>query len=423
MKTYFNYEDIIRSKDAGEAIASPVGIGPFCGFGSATIANQSITLHAKGKDGTVTQYPVADLIRARRMYKGDSDISVTNFGVVASDGTIFTESEENIAITTIQGTEGITGDVIVFAVHQQITEPVDNPVTFVAYHNSSSTSFYDLYKRSQNPYYPSSSNQEFVNKDIFEDSDLSYESLCNRVEAAVGSNLINWDTMVLVGIYGRGTDSETQTSEDYAIVPYGGRFPQPLSYNTAVYGAQKKQASMLETLLADIPSNQSLLEYLKSYIQSLLSGSDDEGTVLIPSGTIVLYNGTVAPDGWAICDGSNGTPDLRGVFIIGAGVSTDGRGYNLGDKGGNSEVMLTGQNIPKHTHKFMDYYNMEASHTGTNWVDMGVNNIAGTNGGLDNDNRYALYQEHDTYEYPASGEQAAINIMPPYMALNYIMKL
>ncbi|UCG71206.1 MAG: tail fiber protein, partial [Thermoplasmata archaeon] len=34
---------------------------------------------------------------------------------------------------------------------------------------------------------------------------------------------------------------------------------------------------------------------------------------LVPSGTIVMWNGTVIPNGWALCDGTNGTPDLRGM--------------------------------------------------------------------------------------------------------------
>lgn len=49
MKTYFDYEGIIKSKDTAEAIAAPVGIGPFCGFGSATIVNNAITLLPNGE--------------------------------------------------------------------------------------------------------------------------------------------------------------------------------------------------------------------------------------------------------------------------------------------------------------------------------------------------------------------------------------
>lgn len=36
---------------------------------------------------------------------------------------------------------------------------------------------------------------------------------------------------------------------------------------------------------------------------------------------IVLWSGAIVdiPAGWALCDGNNGTPDLRNAFVIGAG--------------------------------------------------------------------------------------------------------
>ena len=47
---------------------------------------------------------------------------------------------------------------------------------------------------------------------------------------------------------------------------------------------------------------------------------------VIPYGVIMAYYSTPAPPGWAICDGSNGTPDLRGKFILGGGINAGGRG-------------------------------------------------------------------------------------------------
>lgn len=46
----------------------------------------------------------------------------------------------------------------------------------------------------------------------------------------------------------------------------------------------------------------------------------------MPSGTIVLWYGTVEniPVGWVLCNGSNGTPDLRGRFVIGASDISQG---------------------------------------------------------------------------------------------------
>jgi hypothetical protein len=43
-------------------------------------------------------------------------------------------------------------------------------------------------------------------------------------------------------------------------------------------------------------------------------------TTALPTGVIVMWSGSIAtiPTGWALCDGTNDTPDLRDRFIIGA---------------------------------------------------------------------------------------------------------
>lgn len=60
------------------------------------------------------------------------------------------------------------------------------------------------------------------------------------------------------------------------------------------------------------------------YVAEKLSG---QGRV--PVGTVLGWNGEgKLPDGWAICDGRNGTPDLRDRFLI--GTTPDKAGQNLG---------------------------------------------------------------------------------------------
>ena len=51
----------------------------------------------------------------------------------------------------------------------------------------------------------------------------------------------------------------------------------------------------------------------------------------VPAGLIAAWSGAASavPAGWALCDGSNGTPDLRGRFLVGAGGD-----YAVGDTGG-----------------------------------------------------------------------------------------
>jgi len=73
----------------------------------------------------------------------------------------------------------------------------------------------------------------------------------------------------------------------------------------------------------------------------------------IPAGVIVMWSGPVAtiPNGWAFCDGNNGTPDLRGHFIGAYGQLGAHAPFNvLGGQGGSFNVNLQPNQIPAHTH-------------------------------------------------------------------------
>ena len=69
----------------------------------------------------------------------------------------------------------------------------------------------------------------------------------------------------------------------------------------------------------------------------------------IPKGTILPWYGKSSdiPEGFALCDGTKGTPDLRNRFLVGAGSN-----YALGDTGGEDQVTLTGTQIGNHYHYF-----------------------------------------------------------------------
>jgi microcystin-dependent protein len=72
-------------------------------------------------------------------------------------------------------------------------------------------------------------------------------------------------------------------------------------------------------------------------------------THFVPSGGIIMWSGAIGaiPTGWLLCDGTNGTPDLRDRFVVGAGS-----GYAVGEQGGLGAVSLTTANLPAHTHTF-----------------------------------------------------------------------
>ena len=85
---------------------------------------------------------------------------------------------------------------------------------------------------------------------------------------------------------------------------------------------------------------------------------------VVPIGIIVMWNSSAAsiPAGWQLCDGTNGTPNLRGQFIVGAGGT-----YNPGDQGGAASVTLDVTQMPIHAHTLSGTINTSASggHTHT----------------------------------------------------------
>ena len=75
-----------------------------------------------------------------------------------------------------------------------------------------------------------------------------------------------------------------------------------------------------------------------------------------PFGGIIAYYGDLGniPTGWSLCDGTNGTPDMRAAFPVGVGGA-----YTLGGTGGTSNITypaatnghaLTIAEMPAHSH-------------------------------------------------------------------------
>ena len=161
------------------------------------------------------------------------------------------------------------------------------------------------------------------------------------------------------------------------------------------------------------------------------------GGGIIPVGGIIIWSGSTGsiPSGWAICNGSNGTPNLQNKFVIGAGSS-----YNVGATGGSAQAVVVththdissdgahghGVNDPGHLHSYQRTTNFAS-------------------GGGDASNRRAPFQEtatntagnytgisivsggghsHNGAVQAPSGATAASNTanLPPYYALAYIMR-
>lgn len=100
----------------------------------------------------------------------------------------------------------------------------------------------------------------------------------------------------------------------------------------------------------------------------------------VPSGTIAMFNGqSELPEGWVICDGTNGTPNLIGKFI--KAVDTPEKvGDNETQLNENNELTLTQEHLPQHNHP-------HEPHT----HNISVSGTTGDSGNLTVDLRYSDY--------------------------------
>lgn len=80
----------------------------------------------------------------------------------------------------------------------------------------------------------------------------------------------------------------------------------------------------------------------------------------VPRGIVTHYWGSTEtiPAGFQLADGTNGTPNALGRFLVGAGGS-----YAVGDVGGAASVTLTAAQIPGHVHAGPSHVHSGPSHT------------------------------------------------------------
>lgn len=136
------------------------------------------------------------------------------------------------------------------------------------------------------------------------------------------------------------------------------------------------------------------------------------------------YEADLEP-GWQFVDGSNGTPDLRGKFIV--GIDPDDPDYNeIGKSGGSKRHKLTVQEMPQHNHSGSANSNGSHSHTGT-----AVGPYTGTpiGGGFDGGgnefrNRSISVNSAGSHTHSLTindrGNSQPHENRPPYFALAYI---
>lgn len=120
----------------------------------------------------------------------------------------------------------------------------------------------------------------------------------------------------------------------------------------------------------------------------------------VPVGTIVIWSGTTSniPSGWALCDGQNGTPDLRDRFVLGGGGTN-----TVGSTGGEETHTLTVYEMPAHNHDFGMFPEPKKVQAGGSTFNASL----------------MMNGQSDNFISETGGSQAHNN-MPPYFTLCYI---
>lgn len=169
----------------------------------------------------------------------------------------------------------------------------------------------------------------------------------------------------------------------------------------------------------------------------------------VPVGLISMWSGALRniPLGWVLCDGQNGTPDLRNRFIVGAGLDNNEidftSKYRVGNTGGLDKVSLSLEQMPKHKHTGTTTHGGAHSHAYQDSYEREINDIDGLvlggktyvgtgrgNSGLGWGRDYLYWRNHTTSSSTTHSHDLVLNEVgnseahenrPPYYALAFIM--
>lgn len=151
------------------------------------------------------------------------------------------------------------------------------------------------------------------------------------------------------------------------------------------------------------------------------------------AGMIMMWSGTIAtiPSGWALCNGSGGTPDLRNRFIIGAhsddaGVAKTTITGSPTQTGGSKDAIVvshthtatTTATDSGHAHTTALYYR---PHSASGTAQQYAQNTTGFGGQISTNTGTANITASTTVN--SAGSSGTDANLVPYFALAYIMKL
>lgn len=177
------------------------------------------------------------------------------------------------------------------------------------------------------------------------------------------------------------------------------------------------------------PGHFSHSNWVKASVKAL-DAACESGAFGVPIGTIVAFSGALnIPANWKICDGTNGTPNLQGKFILGASATRP-----AGSAGGAETVVLTKDQMPQHNHggagttgdDSPDHGHALPGYAVTLNGQLGTPYVFGatTDQVMGNSGSGSPTVRHQhSFTVHGDGGGAAHENMPPYWALVYIMRV
>lgn len=210
-----------------------------------------------------------------------------------------------------------------------------------------------------------------------------------------------------------------------------------LSNESSYTDTIKQKIATINVYKGDESIPRSTLQVTRYSVEKQSSGSS------VPAGSIIPWYGNLAniPDGFALCDGKNGTPDLRDRFLVGAGNA-----YKLGDIGGENRHALTIDELPAHNHDAQNaigYFRSRSNTFYNTWSSASVNasksktlgsaaasgvfsvveNGLRSEGNADANRTEFIVKFDGSKMVKSQGLNHSHENRPPYYALYYIMKL
>jgi microcystin-dependent protein len=287
------------------------------------------------------------------------------------------------------------------------------------------------------------------------------ENLANlavaNAQSVLGSQISNLQTVIIAAIQANISAANAAIAQT----------------NTDWTSNAANQQTQINTLVAGAYSNANVAAYLPAYNGNIAASAITATTPnwppasagiydaqvatttyvnsVLTRGMIVMWGGPIGniPAGWQLCNGSNGTPDLRDRFVAGAGNS-----YGVSATGGATSVSLTTNNLPAHAHGFNASmtisgstgsaqaqlsdpghshtipYRPNTSSAGGGGFDVGYPQATGyrvapaTTGITDTGHSHTFSATGSVAgNTGTTGSGVAFNTLPPYYALCYIQKM